>query len=265
MTTTKTQTTIPTLHHLAHSQSLRILWALEEIHLANPSFQYSLKHYPRTLKNTELLKIHRLGKAPVMTLINADGSSPPPTVQIDPGVLSESQLILEFIRDEYSAGIWEPSTDADKKRDVFFTNFATSTLIAKVDFCVVCEAPAQMVPFPFNAPFKLTAWAVVGHFIQDLQAIFQLMEDALSEEKPYFSGKSMGLADINMSFGMDMAEQRGYVSFEEGKFAKLKGWGERVRSREGYRRAIAISPGGYELNYFGNKVGWAMVFNGGLS
>ncbi|KAF1951966.1 hypothetical protein CC80DRAFT_184153 [Byssothecium circinans] len=201
------QTTIPTLHNLAHSQSLRISWALEEIRLANPSFQFHQKNYPRTVTNSELKKIHPLGKSPVVTLETTDGSLPP-TVQLQPGILSESKLILDFISAEYADGLFTPSAE-DKNRDIFFTMFASGSLTLKADFCVIFEAPAQMAPFPFNLPFKLTGYPMVSRFLDDLQGIYQIMEEALSEEKPFFSGAKLGVADLNASFGMDMAEQRG--------------------------------------------------------
>ncbi|KAF2640691.1 hypothetical protein P280DRAFT_469407 [Massarina eburnea CBS 473.64] len=257
-----TQTTIPTLHHLAHAQSLRISWALEEIQLADPTFHYHQKNYPRTIQNTDLTKVHRLGKSPILTLETTDGSAPP-TIQLDPGVLSESSLILEFLNAEYANGLWTPASLEEERRSVFFADFATSSLLHKVDFCVVFESPAQFAPFPFNLLFAVLAYPMLSRFLADLLAIFRLLEDALSDRFPYFSGARLGVADINMSFGMDMAEQRGYVSFEDGRFPKLKGWGERIRAREGYRRAVAKS-GGYDLKTFGMRGGWAMVFGGGL-
>ena len=77
-----------TVHHLENSRSLRILWLLEEL-----GIPYDIKHYkrdPRTsLAPPELLAIHPLGKAPVIT---------------DDGVtLAESGAIIEYLVDRYAA------------------------------------------------------------------------------------------------------------------------------------------------------------------
>ena len=55
-----------TLHHLENSRSQRILWLLEEL-----GVEYDVKHYKRDAKTSlappELLKVHPLGKSPVIT------------------------------------------------------------------------------------------------------------------------------------------------------------------------------------------------------
>ena len=55
-----------TVHHLENSRSQRILWLLEEL-----GVDYEIRHYKRDaqtkLAPPELLAIHPLGKAPVVT------------------------------------------------------------------------------------------------------------------------------------------------------------------------------------------------------
>ncbi len=59
-----------TVHHLAQSRSQRILWLLEEL-----GVDYEIKTYQRNattgLAPPELVKVHPLGKSPVVT----DGST----------------------------------------------------------------------------------------------------------------------------------------------------------------------------------------------
>jgi len=81
-----------TLHHLAFSRSLRVLWLLEELGL-----DYDLVSYARTeqfLAPPELAKIHPLGKSPVIV----DGDL----------VLAESATILRYIHDRYGDGKFTP-------------------------------------------------------------------------------------------------------------------------------------------------------------
>ena len=55
------------------------------------------------------------------------------------------------------------------------------------------------------------------------------MENALSEERPWFAGEKVGLADFLLSFPMDMAEQRKYL--DAGKYPRVVGWLKRVHER----------------------------------
>lgn len=70
----------------------------------------------------------------------------------------------------------------------------------------------------------------------DIKTYFQYMEDALTDEKPWFSGKSKGLADLNMSCPMDMSFQRGY--FDGEKFPKVRDWLDRLHNLPAYKRAL---------------------------
>ena len=71
-----------TLHHLENSRSQRILWLLEEL-----GVDYEIKHYERDKKTSlaplNLLTIHPLGKAPVIT----DGDL----------TIAESGAIIEYL------------------------------------------------------------------------------------------------------------------------------------------------------------------------
>ncbi|KAF2243409.1 hypothetical protein BU26DRAFT_117292 [Trematosphaeria pertusa] len=242
------QSTIPTLHNLAHSQAFRCLWALEEIKLANPAFQYKLENYARIVgPNPALIKHQRLGKSPIMTLETPDGS-PPPTMRIEPGVLTEARLILQFLNSEYGNRMFDPQSEADARRDAFFQEFAVATVTVKVDFTLLFDIIPQFAPFPFNWLLGLLTSPIIKYWLSDLEPIFQLLEDHLSEEKPWFSGEKMGLADMNMTFGMDMAEQRGY--FKPEKFPKVSAWMARIRGREAWKRALEKGCG-YDLKTFG--------------
>ena len=78
-----------TIHHLATSQSERIIWLCEEL-----AIPFELKHYQRDsvtrLAPPELKEVHPLGSAPVIT----DGHL----------VLAESAAIVEFIVAKYGGG-----------------------------------------------------------------------------------------------------------------------------------------------------------------
>ena len=62
----RSQTDLITVHHLENSRSQRILWLLEELEI-----DYAIEKYKRdpvtSLAPPKLLKLHPLGKAPVVT------------------------------------------------------------------------------------------------------------------------------------------------------------------------------------------------------
>ena len=88
---------------------------------------------------------------------------------------------------------------------------------------------------------------ICNHFMNDLTVIYQLLEDALSEERPWFSGKNFSLANFNMIFPMDEAIGRGYIQLE--KYPKLAKWHDAVINRPAYKRALEKG-GPYDLATF---------------
>ena len=78
-----------TVHHLNNSRSQRVLWLLEELGLP-----YEIAHYQRDAKTMlapeALLKVHPLGKSPVVT----DGDV----------TLAEAGAIIETVLERYGNG-----------------------------------------------------------------------------------------------------------------------------------------------------------------
>ncbi|PVH72648.1 hypothetical protein DL98DRAFT_383558, partial [Cadophora sp. DSE1049] len=243
----------PTLYNMSSSQARNCLWALEELS-ASHGIKYELKNLPRRDPNTAktLGALFPVNKSPILTLAPFDSSPESQTAaskiyQVVPGVLTESKLILQFFSDYYSAGEWIPTSEEDKRRDAFFTELGHVSLLLKVDYCIVFEMLASFMPFGIRHLVLLAFSPLIKYFLKDQQAIYGVMEGALTEEKPWFSGEKMGLADFNMSFPMDMAVQRGY--FDGGKFPKCKEWHERVLKRDAYQRAL-VAGGVYDLKKF---------------
>jgi glutathione S-transferase len=252
MATAKPQTTIPTLYNMAHSQSMRVHWALHEVLLANPSFKFNVKNYPRSRPSHKDLFVHDpLGKAPQLVLETVDGS-PPPLIQVRPGDLTESRLIIEYINNNYAGGMWTPDSEEDKLRDTFFTEYARATVMMKVDFGTIFAVLPLVTPWPFSWLSHAVTYPLLTHFKSEYVDIYQILEDALSDEKPWFGGKKLGLSDLNLIFAMDTVKQKGW--FDGTKFPKLQDWLERVHKREAYRAALAYEikeNGKYDLVKYG--------------
>lgn len=100
--------------------SLRVLTALEELNESH-DLQYSLKVYPRSWRGMATKEAHPLGKSPVLCI----GPKPEQA-------LTEARLVLQYLSDTYSKGIWQPVSE-DKDRDIFFQEFANQSLLAKVN------------------------------------------------------------------------------------------------------------------------------------
>lgn len=100
--------------------SLRVLVALEELNERN-GLEYGLKVYKRSWKGMATKEVHPLGKSPVLCI----GPKPDEA-------LTEARLVLQYLSDTYSKGIWQP-TDEDRQRDIFFQEFANASILAKVN------------------------------------------------------------------------------------------------------------------------------------
>ena len=90
-----------TVHHLENSRSHRILWLLEEL-----GVDYEIQRYGRDketgLAPPELLDVHPLGKAPVVT----DGDK----------TIAESGAIIEYLVYEYDEGRLKPPDGTPEQR-----------------------------------------------------------------------------------------------------------------------------------------------------
>ena len=244
-----TQRIVPTLHHLASSQSFRILFALEELAEAHGT-QYKLQNYARSTQGPvpSMKGYFPLGKSPIVT-VEEDGEASTTVCQLPqyPGVLTESRLILQFLSDIFGQGMWECQDPIDKAQDTFFQELSNNTLGLKNGFAIAFEVIPSQLPFGLRQLVGLMVRPVVNHFLKDLYDIFQVMEDALSQERPWFSGKRMGLADLNMTWGMDVASQRGY--FSNNNYPKVAAWHQRICERPAYQRALEKG-GTYDLVNF---------------
>ncbi|KFY10171.1 hypothetical protein V491_07789 [Pseudogymnoascus sp. VKM F-3775] len=232
---TKQQKTIPTVYNLSSSKAISALWALEE--LADAGIKYKVVNLPR--RGADSYKVLKsqflLGKSPTVTLEHI-GGEPDVTYQIMPNVLTETRLILQFFSDHYTNGAWVPESEEDKRRDTFFQEFAHGSLITKVDSILLFDVIPKMLFFPMRYLTLLMVLPIRIHLMKDLTIIYQILDDALSEEKPWFSGKKLGLADLNTIFAMDMAVQREYIQLE--KYPKLAKWYNTVQNRPAYKRAL---------------------------
>ena len=158
------------LHHLEHSRSLRILWALEELGL-----EYEVKFYkrlPTYAAPPELKNIHPLGKAPVLT---------------------DGDLVIANPKDLMQYNYW--------------MHYAEGSLMPYLVMTLVMNNVPKHVPFLIKPIANKICDGVKGGFINPrLKEHSAYLENYLSQHE-YFAG-DFSFADIQMSFPVVAMQER---------------------------------------------------------
>ncbi|KAK6353697.1 hypothetical protein TWF696_005658 [Orbilia brochopaga] len=224
---------IPTVYSLSSSRAVQTLWALEELVANGKLEKYNVKTYKRKMGSAppEMKEGFRLGMSPTLTVAPASAPEEPPTTFV------ESRLINNFLADHYSDGIWVPAAKEDKARDEYFQEFAGSTFQMRASMVLTMDIIPQPVPWPFKIIPMAFFLPVANVMKKGLVGPFELMEDSLSDEKPWFSGPAMGLADFCMIFPMDICVARGY--FDAMKYPNIAKWHETVLALPTYKSAVS--------------------------
>lgn len=219
------------VHHLNNSRSQRIIWLLEEL-----GVDYEVKHYERDPKTMlapkSLLKIHPLGKSPVIT----DGDT----------VVAESGAIIEYLIDRYdiesklSPALGTPT----RLRYSYWLHFAEgsamSPLLMKLVFGQVEKAP---MPFFVKPIAKGISKSVKASFIDpQIKAHLAFVESELTKSTWLAGGRLTG-ADIQMSFPLEIAVALGAL---DDSYPKIRAFLKRIHDRAGYKRALERG-GEYDL------------------
>jgi glutathione S-transferase len=210
-----------TVHHLENSRSHRIVWLLEEL-----GVPYEIEHYKRDPKTSlappELLKVHPLGKSPVIT---------------DEGVtIAESGAIIEWLVERYGNGaLVPPPRTPEKTRYTYWMHFAEGTamppLVMKLVFNRVERGP---MPF-FARPIArgISRRVMEGFIDPNLRRIVKHIDDELGREG-WFAGSDFTAADIQMSFPVEAAAVRA----DAATLPNVKRFLERIHERPAYKRAV---------------------------
>ncbi len=210
-----------TLHHLENSRSQRILWLLEEL-----GVPYEIKHYKRDSKTSlappELLKIHPLGKSPVIT----DGDQ----------TIAESGAIIEYLVERYGNGkLIPPPRTPEKMRYTYWMHFAEGTamppLVMKLVFNRVERGPMPFFAKPIARGISRKVKA--GFIDPNLERIVKHIDEELGRGG-WFAGDEFTAADIQMSFPVEAAAVRAGAAAKP----NIKRFLDRIHERPAYKRAI---------------------------
>lgn len=196
-----------TVHHLNNSRSQRILWLLEEL-----GIDYEIAKYQRdaetNLAPPELLKIHPLGKSPVIT----DGEL----------TIHESAAIVDYLINRYGNGSLQPKPGTDDH-------------VHYVEWMHYAEGSA-MLPLLLNmytSRLGDAAAPLTPRITSEINNHFSFMNNAL-EGREYFVGSNLTGADIMLSFPLEAAATTGAL----GDMPNLAAFVERMWARPAYLAAL---------------------------
>jgi len=210
------------VHHLNNSRSQRVLWLLEEL-----GVPYEIKHYQRDaqtmLAPPELLKVHPLGKSPVIT---DDGAT-----------LAETGAIIEYLVERYGNGRLAPAAGTPERlRYRYWLHFAEGSAMPPLLLKLIFERiKTTKMPFFAKPVARGIADKVLAMMVEpNLKRQLDFMESELATSE-WFAGREFSAADIQMSFPVEAAKQRAGLNSSR---PKLMAYLERIHARPAYRRAL---------------------------
>ena len=212
-----------TVHHLNNSRSQRVIWLLDEL-----GVDYEIKYYARDPKTMlapkSLLKVHPLGKSPVIT----DGDT----------TVAESGAIIEYLIDRYDieSKLAPPTGTPTRLRYTYWLHFAEgsamSPLLMKLVFNHIEKAP---MPFFAKPIAKAISKNVKASFIDpQIKSHLDYIESELGKSTWFAGGRLTG-ADIQMSFPLEAAVARAGL---DDSYPKITAFLNRIHNRAGYKRAL---------------------------
>ena len=219
-----------TLHHLNLSRSQRVLWALEELRLP-----YKIVHYQReaSMLAPEALKnVHPLGKSP---LLEDDGV-----------ILAESGAILAYLQEQYDSEQALKPRQADERNQYrFWLHYAEGSLMPLLLIKLILGRLGKPpVPFGLRTAGRLLGKGVEKSWLNRQLATHAGFIESHLAQNTWFAGKTMSMADIQMSYPAFALLARG----DAGALPNLRRWKEQVEARSGWQKAIAQ---GGELDFPG--------------
>jgi glutathione S-transferase len=212
-----------TVHHLNNSRSQRILWLLEELGVS-----YEIQRYQRDAKSMlappELLRVHPLGKSPVLS--------------DDDVTVAESGAIIEYLLEKYGAGrlVPPPGTEA-RRRFTYWLHFAEGSAMPPLLLKLIFDriGSGQGMPFFAKPIGRAIATKVKALMIEpNLKRQLDYMESELGRSE-WFAGDQLSAADIQMSFPVEAAAMRAGLDATR---PRLMAFLNKIHARPAFRRAL---------------------------
>ena len=209
------------VHHLNNSRAQRVLWLLEELELPYELVKY--ERDPKTMLAPKSLQdIHPLGKSPVIT----DGAE----------TLAESGAILEYLVETYGKGKLAPAPGTPGYRHYkYFLHYSEGSLMPYLLMNLVFhKVKTAKLPFFVKPIAKKIAEKVGADFIEpNLTRHFEFLDQHLAKHA-WFAGDELSAADIQMSYPLEAAAERG----NEHTTQRMRDWLAKIQARPAYKRAL---------------------------
>lgn len=211
-----------TLHHLENSQSIRILWLLEEL-----GGEYGFKMYDRDpetmLAPADYKALSPLGTAPVIT----DGEV----------ALSESNAIIDYILDQHTDHGLRPEAKDPNRADYLFWFHAAqgsyqSALTGRYVNSLAVERSPRLVRPIIR---KVMGMLETVFYNPRLKSVMDKMEADLSR-RPFLAGERFTAADIAVGYTLTMAVMRGAIGEN---YPHTLAYVERMEARPAWQAALA--------------------------
>lgn len=211
-----------TIHHLENSRSQRILWLLEEL-----GIDYQIERYERDKKTSlaplNLLAIHPLGKAPVITDEDL--------------TIAESGAIIEYLVNKYDDGRLLPAAGTPARMDyTYWMHYAEGTFMPlMIVSLIMSRIESAQMPFFVKPIAKGIVGKVRGGYLSpNIKRNLEYMNTTLGNST-WFCGDEMTAADIQMSFALEAAEVRTDLKKQ---YPNLNSFLQRALARPAYQAAL---------------------------
>lgn len=203
---------------------------------------FEIKGYRRTEERRapkELLKVHPLGKAPVVEIIKPD------ELKL---VLVESGHIIQYMVDKYDyKKKLTPKTEKDAERCNFYLHFAEGSLMTPLTLMFIGEIMKLKIPFFLRPVASLFIGGLnTKVYLPDLRKMLLYLDSELAKNGGgYFVGDSLTGADIILLLPICVGvfkdksiaanEDAGYDPKQ--KYPNLWRWASKVSQLPGYIKA----------------------------
>jgi glutathione S-transferase len=198
------------VHHLAISQSERIVWLCEELGLDYELIRYARD--PETNGAPAAYKaLHAFGTAPVIV----DGDL----------VLGESGAIIDYLIARHGHGRYAVNPEAPNYPEyVYWYHFANSSLM-----------PATMIDMVLQKVAPDRSPALKGSFLARADLAWDLIERRLNEAA-YLAGPDLTAADIMTVFSL--TRMRLFCPRAMAPYPAIRAYLRRIGARPSYQRAM---------------------------
>ncbi|MGH0001171.1 glutathione S-transferase family protein [Pseudovibrio ascidiaceicola] len=211
-----------TVHNLENSQSIRILWLLEEL-----GVPYEIKQYKRDaatdLAPSDYKRLHQIGTSPTIS----DGDL----------VLPETNAIVDYILDKHPNATLRPEPGSEERaRYLFWFHATQGSFMPLLLDSLIFKRMISKAPFFLRPVMSAVVGKVRAAYLEPrITRMLSFIEEELGRST-WLAGDSLSAADIVMGYCLEVAEVR--IGFG-GQYPNITAYLGRMRSRPAYNTALA--------------------------